>query len=135
MSYSLNFWHFRFLMTSISRKIHRKTGSHNDSKIYLAMLKRVESKKCTLFIRHHYEAVLKSILMHHYGFLASSSDCANMDSVEDICGYFPCAPFPRLERGKVVWVLSFDLPWVRINIAFRYSYAMSVLRHFIDKIK
>ena len=27
---------------------------------------------------------------------------------KDICGYFQCAPFPRLETGKVVWVLSFD---------------------------
>ena len=26
----------------------------------------------------------------------------------DICGYFQCAPFPRLETGKIVWVLSFD---------------------------
>ena len=26
----------------------------------------------------------------------------------DICGYFQCATFPRLETGKVVWVLSFD---------------------------
>ena len=28
--------------------------------------------------------------------------------LKDICGYFQCAPFPRLETGKVVWVLSFD---------------------------
>ena len=28
--------------------------------------------------------------------------------VKDICGYFQCAPFPRLETDKVVWVLSFD---------------------------
>ena len=28
--------------------------------------------------------------------------------VKDICGYFQCAPFPRLETGKVVWVLFFD---------------------------
>ena len=55
--------------------------------------------------------------------------------IKDICGYFHCAPFPRLETGKVVWVVSFDLSRIRINIAFRYSYAMSVLRHFIDKIK
>ena len=27
---------------------------------------------------------------------------------KDICGYFQCAPFPRLQTGKVVWVLSFD---------------------------
>ena len=40
---------------------------------------------------------------------------------KDICGYFPCAPFPRLETGKVVWVLSFDFSRIRINIAFRYS--------------
>ena len=55
--------------------------------------------------------------------------------IKDICGYFPCAPFPRLETGKVVWVLSFDLSRIWINIAFRYSYVMSMLRHFIDKIK
>ena len=29
-------------------------------------------------------------------------------SFKDICGYFQCAPFPRLQTGKVVWVLSFD---------------------------
>ena len=29
--------------------------------------------------------------------------------LKDICDYFPCAPFPRLETGKVVWILSFDL--------------------------
>ena len=40
---------------------------------------------------------------------------------KDICGYFPCAPFPRLETGKAVWVLSFDLSRIRINTAFRYS--------------
>ena len=28
--------------------------------------------------------------------------------LKDIYGYFQCAPFPRLETGKVVWVLSFD---------------------------
>ena len=28
--------------------------------------------------------------------------------VKDICGYFQCAPFPRLQTGKVVLVLSFD---------------------------
>ena len=55
--------------------------------------------------------------------------------VKDICGYFPCAPFPRLETAKVVWVLSFDLSRIQINIAFRYSYVISVFRHFIDKIK
>ena len=27
---------------------------------------------------------------------------------KDICGYFQCAPFPCLQTGKVVWVLSFD---------------------------
>ena len=28
--------------------------------------------------------------------------------LKDICGYFQYALFPRLETGKVVWVLSFD---------------------------
>ena len=28
--------------------------------------------------------------------------------IKDICGYFQCAPFLRLETGKVVRVLSFD---------------------------
>ena len=28
--------------------------------------------------------------------------------LKDICGYFQCAPFPRLQTRKVVWVLSFD---------------------------
>ena len=27
---------------------------------------------------------------------------------KDICGYFQCAPFPRLQTGTVVRVLSFD---------------------------
>ena len=27
---------------------------------------------------------------------------------KDICGYFQCAPFPRVETGKDVWVLSFE---------------------------
>ena len=48
---------FRYFMAPIQRKIHGKTGSHNDSKIYSAMLKRVESKKCTIPIRHHNVAV------------------------------------------------------------------------------
>ena len=56
-------------------------------------------------------------------------------SVKDVCGYFQCASFPRLEIGKVVWVLSFDLLRIRINTAFRYSYVISVFRHFLDKIK
>ena len=55
--------------------------------------------------------------------------------IKDICGYFPCTPFPRLETGKVVWVLSFDLLRIRINTAFRYSYVILVFRHFLDKIK
>ena len=32
----------------------------------------------------------------------------NSPVIKDICGYFQCAPFPRLQTGKVVWVLSFD---------------------------
>ena len=28
--------------------------------------------------------------------------------IKDICVYFQCAPFPRLQMGKVDWVLSFD---------------------------
>ena len=28
--------------------------------------------------------------------------------LKDICGYFQCAPFPRLQTEIVVWVLSFD---------------------------
>ena len=48
--------------------IHWKTGSHNYSKIYSAMLKRVESIKRTLSIRHHYESVPKSILMLNMDF-------------------------------------------------------------------
>ena len=32
----------------------------------------------------------------------------NIHKFKDICGYFQCAPFPRLQTGKVVWVLSFD---------------------------
>ena len=31
-----------------------------------------------------------------------------MGNIKDICGYFQCAPFPHLQTGKVVWVLSFD---------------------------
>ena len=31
-----------------------------------------------------------------------------LNTFKDICGYFQCAPFPRLQTGKVVWVLSFD---------------------------
>ena len=36
------------------------------------------------------------------------SFCFSYKCVKDICGYFQCAPFLRLETGKVVWVLSFD---------------------------
>ena len=32
----------------------------------------------------------------------------DLNAFKDICGYFQCAPFPRLQTGKVVWVLSFD---------------------------
>ena len=39
---------------------------------------------------------------------------------KDICGFFQCTPFPRLETGKFVWILSFDLLQIRINTAFRY---------------
>ena len=59
----------------------------------------------------------------------------DLSTLKDICGYFPCASFPRLETGKVVWVLSFDLLRIRINIAFRYSYVISVILHFLGKIK
>ena len=31
-----------------------------------------------------------------------------LHSFKDICGYFQCASFSRLETGKVVWALSFD---------------------------
>ena len=34
--------------------------------------------------------------------------CGESFYIKDICGYFQCAPFPRLQTGKVVWVLSFD---------------------------
>ena len=33
---------------------------------------------------------------------------SGLSHFKDICGYFQCAPFPRLQTGKVVWVLSFD---------------------------
>ena len=36
------------------------------------------------------------------------SSTIHPDEFKDICGYFQCAPFPRLQTGKVVWVLSFD---------------------------
>ena len=51
-------------------------------------------------------------------FMMSLSDDKQADVIDafkDICGYFPCAPFPRLETDKVVWVLSFDLSQIRIN--------------------
>ena len=37
-----------------------------------------------------------------------SHGMAKIHQFKDICGYFQCAPFPRLQTGKVVWVLSFD---------------------------
>ena len=46
------------------------------------MLKRVEPKKCTIHIRHQYEAVPKIQIDAQYGFLALSCDCAKMDSVQ-----------------------------------------------------
>ena len=53
--------------------------------------------------------------------------------VKDICDKFPCAPFTRHETGKIVWVPSSDHLRIRINTAFRYSYFISVFRHFLDK--
>ena len=50
---------FRYFMAPIARDIHRKTGLHNDSKIFSAKLMQVELKKCMLSIHHHYEAVPK----------------------------------------------------------------------------
>ena len=50
---------FHYFVAEIKHKIHRKTGSHSLSKTYSAMLKWVDSKKCTLSMRHHYEAVPK----------------------------------------------------------------------------
>ena len=38
----------------------------------------------------------------------SAEQTSDYQFVKDICGYFQCAPFPRLQTGKVVWVLSFD---------------------------
>ena len=38
MFHYLLFWHFAILMATIKRKIHQKAMSHNESKIYLAML-------------------------------------------------------------------------------------------------
>ena len=40
-----------------------------------------------------------------------------IDAFKDICGYFQCALFLRLQKGKVVWVLSFDPKRIRINTA------------------
>ena len=62
-------------------------------------------------------------------------NCIILLLLKDICGYFPCAPFLRLETGKVVWVMFFDHLWIRISTAFRYSDVISVCRHFLDKIK
>ena len=43
-----------------------------------------------------------------YAFNTSSRYLDDILNIKDICGYFQCAPFPRLQTGKVVWVLSFD---------------------------
>ena len=41
-------------------------------------------------------------------FVQRSQNQKDSKYLKDICGYFQCAPFPRLQTGKVVWVLSFD---------------------------
>ena len=69
-------------MAPILRKIHRKTGSHNDSKIYSSMLKRVGSKSADYPYVIIMRQCQKSIMKPLYGFLASSCDYAIMDSVK-----------------------------------------------------
>ena len=50
-------------------------------------------------------------VLNHLGYYAFHSKtlqypfCACVRNIlKDICGYFQCAPFPRLETGKVIWV-------------------------------
>ena len=66
--------------------------------------------------------------------LSNNNQADVIEAFKDICGYFPCAPFPRLETGKVVWVPSFDPLRIRLNTAFRYFHVISVFRHLLDKI-
>ena len=54
----------------------------------------------------------------------------NGSGFKDICGYFQCAPFPRLQTGKVVFRPLTDSD----QYSFRYSYVISVFRHFLHKI-
>ena len=48
-------------------------------------------------------------------------------------GYCPRASFLRREKGKVVWVPSFDHFQIRINTGFRYVYVWWMFPHFLDK--
>ena len=63
----------------------------------------------------------------------SNQFTTNAKNVKDICGYFPCAPFPRLETGNVVWVQSFDQFMDSDLTDFRYSDVISLCRHFLTK--
>ena len=67
--------------------------------------------------------IVKLQTEHHSEFLSLKTYAASSNAL------------PRLETGKVVWVLSFDHWRIRINTAFRYSYVILVFRHFLDKIK
>ena len=71
-----------YFMAQIQRKYIGKTGSHNDSLIYSAMLKRVEWKKCTIPIRQHYEAVPNIHIDAPIWIFGIAMRLANMDSVQ-----------------------------------------------------
>ena len=67
-------------------------------------------------------------------------NCNN--SLKYLCGLlktceanFSYAPFLSRETGKVVLVLSFNRLRIHINTVCRKSYVISMLRHFLDKIK
>ena len=52
--------------------------------------------------------VIHSNIIQKVIYSLNISNGLGIKNLKDICGYFQCAPFPRLQPGKVVWVLSFD---------------------------
>ena len=57
---------------------------------------------------NHYTSVLQSQGQSYHIRKTHFNRQFGIILIKDICGYFQCAPFPRLQTGKVVWVLSFD---------------------------
>ena len=82
---------------------HGNPISHKMYNIILLLFVRIQSSFFQPEVLH-----FLPIYFPHIVSISGKPYLFSWERLKDICGYFQCASFPRLQTVKVVWVLSFD---------------------------